>query len=232
MAADRKGVLITRPAREAEETALRVAALGWQPVLAPVMIVARLKARFPEAPQAVLVTSANALSGIPRRLHTAPLFAVGNATAGRARALGFRQIMSADGDAVALARLVAARRDPAAGALVLATGRGLGGALASALRAAGFTVACRSTYATEPAPCLPEAAKAALEAGSLRAALFFSAETVRIFINLSGSHAAALRDVAAVAMGNEAATVLATAGWRTIRIAKLPTQDEMLALIE
>lgn len=227
-------VLVTRPEPGASETARRLAALGYAPVLAPVLsIVPRPLAAPPRAPQAVLVTSANALPALPDALHATPLLAVGDATAAKARAAGFAQVVSAGRDAEALALLVAERCRPAEGPLLLASGEGQGLTLAAELRRRGFRVQRRIAYAAQPAATFPVEARSALDAGRLRAALFFSPETARVFMTIlqRDTTPARVRGVEALVISAATATPLRAAPWRTIRIAAQPNQDELLALL-
>jgi uroporphyrinogen-III synthase len=143
-------------------------------------------------------------------------------------------VRSADGDAEALAELARRHCDPGGPALLLAAGRGQSLALAAKLRALGFRVVRRSTYAAIPAQALPEAAVAALHDRRLRAALFFSAETARQFARLlirSGLQEA-LRGIDACAIGEPAATAIQNLPWRRVLRAAKPTQDAMLALLQ
>ncbi|MEJ0017965.1 MAG: uroporphyrinogen-III synthase [Acetobacteraceae bacterium] len=229
------GVLITRPEPGASETAARVAALGYQPVVAPLMAIRMLRANLPPSArvQAVLVASGNAVAALPESHRHLPLFAVGEATAARAQAAGFASVSSADGDAAALAALVAARCDRDAGPLLLAAGRGQGLELTDRLRAEGFGVVRRAVYAAVPAAELPEPAHAAFLAGRLAAALLFSAETARHCVRLLDSARLheAVRSVDALAIGRPAAVALEALPWRRIRVADRPDQDAMLALL-
>jgi uroporphyrinogen-III synthase len=226
------GVLITRPEPGATETAARVAALGLRPVVAPLFAIA--SRRVAAAPvQAVLVTSANALPALPAALRARPLLAVGDATAAKALARGFATVHSAGGDAVALAALAARLCMPAGGPLLLACGARQGTALARDLRARGFTVHRRIAYAAQPVRALPDPAAAALRAGSLRHALFFSAAAARVFIDRlrAGLPDAAVAGVEALAISRAVAGVLRPLPWRRIRVASHPTQDEVLKLL-
>ena len=229
------GVLITRPEPGASETAARVAALGYQPVVAPLLGISILHATLPPSGnlQAILATSGNAIPGLPVSHRHLPLFAVGEATAARARAAGFAQVSSADGDFGALAALVARRCDPDAGPLLLACGREQGQALVRDLRARGYSVVRRVVYAAAPPRVLPDAARNAFEAGSLTAALFFSAETARQCVRLlrAARLHEAVRSVDALAIGRPAAVALQALPWRQIRVAAQPNQDAMLALL-
>jgi uroporphyrinogen-III synthase len=229
------GVLITRPEPGAGETASRVAALGLQPIVAPLLTITLRRTSLPPSGrvQAILVTSGNAIPAIPASHRHLPLFAVGAATAQRARASGFDRVSSADGDSDALAALVGERCDPSAGPLLLAAGHGQGHMLAGHLRQRGFRVQRRVVYIATPAQSLPGVAHAALATSSLTAALFFSAETAQAFvrlIELARLHET-VRQVDALAIGRPAAVALQALPWRRIRVAAQPNQDAMLELL-
>jgi len=231
----RPGVLITRPEPGASETAARLAELGFLPVIAPVLAIYSLPVDLPPVHhlQAILATSGNAIAALPASHRRLPLLAVGEATASRARAAGFSQVSSADGDASALAAMAAHDCDQHAVPLLLVSGRGQGMALAADLRARGFRVIRRVVYAATPAPKLPSAAQTALAAGTLSAALFFSAETARHCVKLlrrARLHEA-VRTMDALAIGEPAAVALQALPWRRIRVAAQPNQDAMLALL-
>ena len=228
-------ILITRPEPGASETAQRVTQLGFHPLLAPALTVEVLAARLPpaNAVAAVLVTSGNALAACLPSFRDCPLFAVGDTTAARARALGFTRVASASGDAVALAALVVRNLHPQVGHLLLVTGQGHGEALAAALRTSGFRVLRRIAYRTRPASALPDPVTVALRAGQVGAALFFSAETARAFTRLieRESLRETVRAVDAFAIGAAAGVALQSLPWRRIGVAAKPNQDAMLALL-
>ncbi len=180
---------------------------------------------------ATLVTSGNALAALPEALHGLPLLAVGAATAGRAREAGFEYVLSADGDAAALAALAARSLEPGA-RLLLAVGAGQGAVLATVLRAGGFRVHRRTAYAARPVAEFPGVAQAALQEGALRAALFLSAETARAFARLLPAPLLpCLARMDALAIGEPAAAALRPLPWRRVRVSASPTLDGILALL-
>jgi len=206
-----------------------------RPIVAPVLTIRILPTRVP-APirlQAILVTSGNAIPALPATHHDLPLFAVGDTTAARAHTAGFVHVTSADGDATALAALVTQRCDPAGIPLLLVTGRGQGNALAADLQGRGFRVMHRQVYEVRAVAAFPTPAQAALAAGEVTAALFFSAESARQCVRLLQE--AHLHEVVgtvdALAIGQAAAVALDVLPWRRIRVASRPTQDAMLALL-
>ena len=226
-----RGVLITRPQAEAESTAARLTALGWTPVLAPMLTIRLLTPIWPESIAALALTSGNAVPALPRHLRNLPLFAVGDASATRARTAGFTMARSAGADADALAALIAA--EAPRGPILLAVGAGRGGDLATRLRAAGREVHLRAVYTADPVPALPEPAVRALRAAMLTAALFFSAETARIFMARAAAAdlLPALAELRACAISRRAVVALQGAAWRELRQAAHPTQDAMLTLL-
>jgi uroporphyrinogen-III synthase len=227
-------VLVTRPEPGAAETAGRVTALGWRPVLAPALVLAPRHFVAPSA-QALLLTSRAAARAVP--VTDVPVLAVGEATAAEARAHGFVNITAGSGDAAALADLAATRLDPAAGPLLLAVGEGYGQALAAALRGRGFRVLRRLAYAARPATALPPAAHAALSAGEVVAALFFSPRSARCAISLfrAAGLAATAAQMQALAISPRVAEALrgrpAPLAWRAVRVAQRPDQDSLLELL-
>jgi uroporphyrinogen-III synthase len=226
-------ILITRPEPGASETAARLLAAGLHPVVAPFLTVSPHPAALPppDRLQAVIVASGNAVAALPEAYHRLTLLAVGDATATRAVQAGFLSVQSADGDANALAALAARCLDPAAGALLLASGRGQSGPLASDLRRHGFRVHRRAVYTTTRVRHFPAAASVAIRDG-LRAAMFFSAETARAFVRLlPAALIPALAGVDALTISAAAAEAVRHLPWRDVRVAVRPTQDGVLALL-
>jgi uroporphyrinogen-III synthase len=221
-------VLITRPRGEAQATADRISAAGYQPVIAPLMHVHFKPTVTPPGTQAILVTSGNGLPGLTAS--ATPLLAVGDATAARARQAGFTNVLSANGDAAALAQLVRAHLDPSGGPLLLACGRGQGAPLCKDLRQAGFPVHRRVTYEAVPVTAFPPAAESALRDGNVHAAIFLSGQTAAIFARLLPSALTPrLGNVFALAIGKTAADALNHLPWRQVRLARNPTLDDVLA---
>ncbi len=225
------GVLVTRPEPGAAETARRLAALGWRPVLAPALVLAPRP--FAPAPgvQAILLTSRAAARALPPT--PLPVLAVGEATAAEARARGFPQVQAAAGDADALAALAAATLDPAAGPLLLAVGAGYGEELAEALRAQGFRVLRRIVYGAAPAAALPPEAVSALHQGVIAAALFFSPKSAQSAVALiqGAGLAATARGIRALVISPRVARDLAPLTWRQVQVAARPDQDSLLELL-
>ncbi|WP_424810821.1 uroporphyrinogen-III synthase [Roseococcus sp. YIM B11640] len=227
----RPGVLITRPEPGAAETAARVEALGWRPILAPALVLAPLPGFRPVPAQALLLTSRAAARALAP--WDVPVIAVGDATAEAARERGFVRVTAAEGDAAAMAELAARSLDPAAGPLLLAVGQGYSLELAAALRRRGFRVVRRLAYAAADAPGLPEEAARALRNREVSRALFFSPRSAAC--SLRALTAAGLeettRGMEAIAISPRVAHALRPVPWKAIRIAPRPDQSHILELL-
>lgn len=228
-------VLITRPEPGASETAARVAEMGLRPIVAPLLDIrpARIRLPRPETIAAILLASGNAIEPLPPAWHAVPVMTVGAATARRAEGAGFASVVSAGGDAAALAALVRRRIDPTRGTLLLASGLGQSLALAADLRRSGYRVARRVVYAAVPARRLPPVAREALMDSRTRFVLFFSTETARCFMRLVRAEGLVetLRSREAITIGAPASMALKSAYWACVRVAGKPTQEEMLTLL-
>jgi uroporphyrinogen-III synthase len=216
------GVLVTRPEPGAAETAAACAALGWDAILAPALVLRATPPRpLPRAQALLLPSRAAARALAPLGL---PVLAVGDGTAAEARARGFTDVRAAGGEAASLVDLAAATFDPAAGPLLLAVGRGYSTGLAAALRGRGFRVIRRIAYEAAAATALPPAARAALRAGHVGAALFTSPRGATITISLL--RAAGLTGIAptmrALAISPRIATALAALPWAAIETTARP----------
>jgi uroporphyrinogen-III synthase len=115
-------VWITRAEPGAAATALRVAAQGFTPHVAPLLRVQPLEdvAIDLGGVAALAFTSANGVRAFADINGTRDIkvFAVGGGTADAAKMAGFRQVLSSDGDVSALAARIAARKSELRGAVL------------------------------------------------------------------------------------------------------------------
>ncbi|HJS32954.1 MAG TPA: uroporphyrinogen-III synthase [Alphaproteobacteria bacterium] len=226
--------LVTRPRADAEALAAKLASLGHDAVLAPVFDI--ILAPSPELPldgaQALLFTSANGVRAFIRasERRDLPVFAVGAATAATARELGFASVDSADGDVADLARLVAARLKPDGGHVLHVAGSEVAGDLAAALAASGFDASRAVLYRAEPRAALSEECLAALRAGKIDAALFFSPRTAAAFVRLAreGGVENALARVVAIGLSPAVVAALGDSIWSARLAAARPDEAALL----
>jgi uroporphyrinogen-III synthase len=228
-------VLVTRSEPGASATARRLQAMGFAPVVAPLLTIAPVAAELPppDEVRAILVASQHAVPPLPARYFSLPLFAVGDATAETARARGFATVLSADGDATALAALVARSLVPGGLPLLLAAGLGQGQYLAGRLAEGGFAVERREVYAARPAETLPEAARRLIAAQAPGRVLLFSRETALCLSRLirGTSLMASFATLDLAAMSGSVAEAVGDLPWRSIRVAMTPTEKAVLALL-
>ena len=141
-------VWITRAQPGAAATAERVAALGFSPVVDPLLEVMPLAAAIDLSGVAALAfTSVNGVDGFARcsARRDLPVFTVGAATARAARGAGFAATLSADGDVAALERLIA---DAKPGPVLWAGAETPAGDLVAGLQAKGVEARGVAVYAT------------------------------------------------------------------------------------
>src|SRR6266851_2836672 len=131
--------LVTRPRAEAGGLAEALAGRGIAAILEPMLEIHYRSAPSPDLAgvQAILCTSANGVRALARLAEerAVPIFAVGEASAARARDEGFARVESAGGSVADLARLARELLCPAAGRLLHVAGSVVAGDLAAALGA-------------------------------------------------------------------------------------------------
>lgn len=146
-------VWVTRAQPGADRTAERVRAMGATALVQPLLTIRRLEPAIDLADVTGLVfTSTNGVTAFEalspdRRL---PVWAVGTATARAAQAAGFTEVVSADGDLSALARLIRSRH-PAGQSLLHPRAQEPAGDL-TALLADHAPVRGLAVYAAMPTP--------------------------------------------------------------------------------
>ena len=230
--------LVTRPRAEAAALAEALRARGIEAIVEPLLEIHYRDGPAPDLAgvQAVLCTSANGVRALARlsRERAVPLFAVGEASAARAREEGFARVESAGGNVDDLARLACERLRLEDGRLLHVAGSDVAGDLAGALRRAGFTVERAVLYEARPAVALSAAAVRALAGGLIDFALFYSPRTAVIFARLTeqAGIAAALREVTAVSISAAADAALAGVEFHARHIAETPDQRGLLAALD
>src|ERR1043166_6763943 len=105
-------IVITRPQPAAERTAAALRARGHEVLVAPLMRIESIPADLSGNWAGIVMTSANAPGAIDRieTLLALPLYAVGERSAQAAREAGFKNVISADGAAADLVKVLAARK--------------------------------------------------------------------------------------------------------------------------
>lgn len=221
-------ILVTRSEPGASETAARLSAAGYIPIVEPVFAIAPIAVSLPDF-DALAFTSANGARQFaelsPRR--DVPVFCVGDRTADAARDAGFTSVVSAEGDVSALVGLIQAKL-PKTSRLLHAGNEESRGDLTGRLRGSGhaadFIAIFRAVPVTAPGPLL-----AAHLAGqrAFEAVLVHSPRGASILAGFAAGSEAVLN---VVAISGAAATPLATLAHRT-EIALAPTEQSLLSAL-
>jgi uroporphyrinogen-III synthase len=151
-------------------------------------------------------------------------------TAARARAEGFAAVASAAGNSMDLARLVADRLRQRDGRLLHISGSDVAGDLIGQLGERGFTVERSVLYEARPVAALSATATAALAAGEIDIALFFSPRTAAIFTRLAEAAGVrqACEQMIALSISPAADAALGEITWHERRVAQRPDQAVLL----
>jgi uroporphyrinogen-III synthase len=225
-------IIITRTLPGAEKTALRAKSLGLEPIILPAAkVIAKDFKVDIEGLQALLVTSSNApqLANINDNLLSIPIYAVGDATMDACINRGFTQVISAGGDANALAVLIADRLKPEDGKLMHLRGDDVAGDVGGLLRACGFELINAVCYTTIINPEFNEKINPLLTENS-GFIMFHSPKGSERF-------AAALLNTSldnwcAICISEAASQALNGLGFKEIRVAARPNEDAMFDIIK
>ena len=230
-------VLITRPEPDASKLAAQLRALGHTPILEPLLSITY----EPGEPvnllgaQAVLITSANGVRSLALRTKERAMLVlcVGAASAEAARAEGFTDVRSADGDVHALAALVQQQCLPEKGLLLHVAGTVVAGDLAGLLTKAGYTVDRQALYAAHVRDELTSEARAALECGGVDAVLLFSPRTAKTFAKLvCDAHLeGACEGLPLLCLSQAVADELGALSGAELQVAKTPDTAALLELL-
>jgi uroporphyrinogen-III synthase len=232
-------ILITRPEPDGERTAQKLRERGCDVLLGPVLRIKHIEeADLGTGPwDAVAMTSANAAHALGRhslrpQLVRLPVLTVGRRTAETARAMGFTDIASADGNEQALAHLIGGRL-PRGNKILYLAGEDRAGDLAAAVAPHGVKVETVVVYRAVAAERLPEPAASALRAGEVNGVLHFSRRSAVIYLDcarVAGVLDSALRPFH-YCLSNTVAEPLVAAGARQITIAQSPEENALLDLV-
>ncbi|MSO71377.1 MAG: uroporphyrinogen-III synthase [Alphaproteobacteria bacterium] len=233
-------VLITRPAEEGAALATVLAARGIEALVEPLLSIQMLATPPLELAgvQAIAVTSANGARALgrawPAGAPRLPIFAVGPASATAARAAGFTSVEAGTEDVAGLAKLIGAWLDPSAGSVLHVAGTTLAGDLAGLLAAAGFAARRDALYQANAASALSLEAHDALAQRELDAVLLFSPRTTAILVALLKAEGLtnACAGIDALCLSARVAEAASVLPFRRRRVAQVPTESALLALLD
>lgn len=236
-------LLITRPAANAAPLAEKLAALGHDVVMSPVIEIYPTETPLPPRAAdyaALALTSANGVHALAAKLpanptekqawQALPAYAVGPQTAAALSAYGWQDIGQAAGDVDSLAALIRANIAPAGKPILHVAGRHRAGNLQAALAAQNIACHLSMLYAADAAAALSPAACAALADTEepIDAVLVYSQRSAQHFIKL-GMGIQMSQKPLAFCLSETIGALMGAAGYET-RIAAHPNEAAMLAL--
>lgn len=221
-------ILVTRSEPGASQTAERLKAAGYTPIVEPVFAIEAIEVALPDF-DALAFTSANGVREFAKlsSRRDVPVFCVGARTADEALYVGFGNVASADGDVEALGGLIEDRL-PRTSRLLHAGNEEARGDLTGRLRSSGFAAEFVAIFRAVAAPAPGPVLRAHL-AGSpeFDAVLVHSPRGAAILAGFASGSQAAL-NVAAIS--SAAAAPLAAVAGRT-EIASHPDEPSLLSAL-
>lgn len=232
-------LLVTRPEPDGERTAQVLRERGHDVTVMPLMRTEPVAADLGVGPWgAVLVTSANACRAVASRAELVdivllPVFAVGRRTAQAARAAGFVDVTSADGNAEALAVAVAEGVADRERPLLYLAGEERAADLEGLLAGRGFSIATVVVYRMVAESAFSADVRTALDRGEIDAVLHFSGRSANACLT-AGRVAGVLHNILNIrhyCLSAQVAEPLAKAGAKDLLVAPEPSESALLACI-
>lgn len=227
---------VFRTADDGRRTAARLAELGHEAVLAPVLRIVATGATVPAGTADALVfTSAHApetLAAHPdglAHLQHLPCWCVGTRTAAAARTAGFTHVNAGAGDATSLVGMIAVQHRTAG--LTLVAGRDRKPDLEKGLAQAGLALSVVEAYAAEAVSVWPAAIMARLS--DMQGALHYSRRSAELALDLAetsglGAH---VRVAMHYCLSDDIRRALQRLGVHAAKVATRPDEASLLALL-
>jgi uroporphyrinogen-III synthase len=234
-------VLVTRPQSSARRTAVRLQALGHEPIMLPLTHAAH----DPQAAQAALarphralaMTSAEAVRAISALgpalapYLSKPLFAVGKATAEAAEVEGFSNLHPGSGTGAGLAELVAGFPSGSNDPLLYLAGSPRSSSFEESLGARNVPLTVAEVYRMLPIAYDEDALTIAFVRARPDAVMLYSRENARLFFRLAASFRSALQELLVLGISESILEAVPPHFRRKIKIAERPDEDGLFALL-
>ena len=228
-------IWVTRAQPGADATAARLRLAGHAPLVESLLVVSPLSSPTPPGDDvaALAFTSTNAVTAFAasRAERGWPVFTVGAATAEAARAAGFTDVCSAEGDVAALAALIAAR--PPGGAVLHPCARETAGDLQGELEALGVRLQTWPIYQTRAVEQMPSRAGEALQGRALSDVLVHSPKAAQALAALLiGRPSGELATVRLLGLSQACLEPLRLLPFASRTAAAAPNEAALFALLE
>lgn len=238
-------ILVTRPEQAAQRTATRLAQLGHDPVLLPLMVAEHhpdaALASLNQRHAAIAVTSAEAIRTLSFLRNTlsvhfdTQVFAVGEATARAAREIGFYGVQVANGTGASMVAIFGEtiKRLTSTAPLLYFAGQPRSPVLEAGLSALKVPVLVCRAYTMHPLPIEPDVVITTIRQQSIDAVLLYSRETaLRLFELLSSDNdLEPLLKTPILCLSRNVSEAVPTRLRQNVRTADQPDEDSLLALL-
>jgi uroporphyrinogen-III synthase len=232
-------LVLTRPKQDSERSAVPLRARAHDVLIAPLMRIETIAADLDRHCGAIVVTSANAIAAVAAHearngLIPLPVYAVGERTANAARAVGFADVTSADGDLRDLVRLISKLPSVSEKTrLLYLAGENRAGDLVGDLAAHGIAVEMALVYRAVTV-AFPAELIAALKAKAVDGVLHFSRRSADNYLDGAKKAGIVAQALAGRHFCLSAATAapLVEAGAVGVVVARQPHEAALLALVE
>ena len=233
-------LLVTRPQPDADETAVTLKSAGHDVLVDPVIETQFLTPPVPDFfPAALVFTSRNGVRAAAQwpaaeEWRSCLTFAVGAATAQKARNAGFENVLAADSHVDSLVDLISGSLDSFTGQLVYFAGRDRTGDLEDRLAALRFHLTVLIVYQMDAVPGLAPTTVSAFDDGAVDGVLIYSRRSASVFCNLveAAGLSGKMADVTFYALSEATAEPLRQLEAATIKVADKPEAARLTALIE
>ena len=225
-------VWLTRPREDSESLLPLLQKFGCEGFIEPMLSIEHLSPPLPDLTdvKALVFTSANAVRGW-RGPVSLPAYAVGAQTQAAAFEKGFQEVRSVGGDVEALAELISSREKT--GPLLYMRGEDVSHPL-SKLLPSHIQVEEIIVYRAQTTGHLSKNAMEKLRNGEVSAVLFFSARTVRTFVQRiqESNLERTLEKTKALCIGSGMVESLSVLPWAHVYVSKTPDRQGMIDLLE
>ena len=231
-------LLVTRPEPDAARTASRLAALGNEVLVQPLLVVSfNPPPAAMTTPAAIVVSSQNGVRAVAQwrqaiTWREIPVFAAGPATARAMAALGFTDVHVGSGDSETLVDVIKRDLMRGSGPVLYPAARDRAGAVAGGLTTLGYDVRVVEAYRADPVDRFLPQVRNALTRGEIDGILLYSGRTARALLDLAAAEGIAdtLKRPEYFVISRHVAGIVGALGAR-VRISDRPDEDSLLSLV-
>ncbi|AIL65355.1 uroporphyrinogen-III synthase [Rickettsiales bacterium Ac37b] len=236
--------LITRPKAEAELLQQKLHSMNIYSVIESLFTVVHIHVDINDLNnilgtnklQFIIFTSINAIKAFAElsNIRDILVLTVGSSTARQAKTIGFKQVITVNKDATELLHYIRRNFIPSKGMVLYPHGKIISLDIMAILKKDGFDVRDRVVYDTLPVKCLSNHLIDMINSRYITSALFFSAETARIFISLvrQADIGQMFNSITAFSLSANITKILESLPWKSIYTSSRPTENSLLQLLE